>query len=108
MNSDTAKTSSQIASGFAIKNAQVQKMAPGDRMFHLVSWNDEKKTNFVKSYESRDEADQAFKDKACENKLLVAGETGDVVLAEGTPNMIDQGVGYFYTQRYQGKYYGQS
>ena len=86
-----------MASGYAIKNAQVQKMAPGDRMFHLVSWNDDKKTNFVKSYESRDEADQAFNEKAVENKLLVSGETGDVLLAAGTPNMIDQCVGYFYT-----------
>jgi hypothetical protein len=106
MNSDSSKTTSQIASGFSITNGQVQKMAPGDKMFHLVSWNDDKKTNFVKSYESREEADTAFNEKESENKLLVSGETGDVLLAAGSPNMIDQCVGYFYTQRYQGKYYG--
>ena len=83
-------------------------MAPGDKMFHLVSWNDAKKTNFVKSYESREEANTAFAEKDSLNKLLVSGETGDVLLAAGSPNMINQCVGYFYTQRYQGKYYGQS
>lgn len=56
-------------------------MAPGDKQFHLVSWNDDKKTNFVKTYESREEANTAFTEKDSESKLVVCGETGDVLLA---------------------------
>jgi len=63
----------------------------------LVSFNEDKKSNFVKSYESREEADTAFTEKDSESKLLVSGETGDVLLAAGQPNMINQCVGYFYT-----------
>lgn len=41
-------------------------------------------------------------------KLLISGETGDVLKAHGEQNQIDQVLGMFYTQRYQGKYYGKS
>jgi hypothetical protein len=45
LNSDQSKLLSQISSGYAIRRDYVQKMAPGDAQFHMVSWDDAKKTN---------------------------------------------------------------
>lgn len=106
MNSDNAKLLSQMASGYAIRKDYVQKMAPGDRQFHMVSWDAAKKINQMKTFQSRTEADDAYAALGSIPKVLVAGETGDVLLANGEQAMVDQAVGMFYTQRYQGKYYG--
>ena len=106
MNSDQSKLLSQIYSGYAIRKDYVQKMAPGDAQFHMVSWDETKKSNAMKTFQSRKEADEAFYALGTVPKILVSGETGDVLLANGEQNMIDQAVGMFYTQRYQGKYFG--
>lgn len=106
MNSDNAKLLSQMASGYAIRKDYVQKMAPGDRQFHMVSWDAAKKTNQMKTFQGRTEADDAYAALGSVPKVLVSGETGDVLLANGEQAMVDQAVGMFYTQRYQGKYYG--
>jgi hypothetical protein len=107
VNSDIAKTISQIAAGFAIRKNQVLKMAPGDKQFHLVTWNLDKGINNMKTFQKRLLADKAFKEDYGEMpRLLICGETGDVVQAFGDLNQQDQILGMFYTQRYQGKYYG--
>jgi hypothetical protein len=49
-NSDTAKTTSQISSGFSIRHNFVQKMAPGDKQYHMVSWDSKKKFNNMKTF----------------------------------------------------------
>lgn len=106
LNSDQSKLLSQISSGYAIRRDYVQKMAPGDAQFHMVSWDDARKTNQMKTFQSRKEADEAYYALGSIPKILVSGETGDILLGNGEQNMIDQAVGMFYTQRYQGKYYG--
>lgn len=106
VNSDNSKLMSQIASGFSVRKGFVQKMAPGDQQFHMVSYDPVKKHNDWKTFQSREEADKGFKESPADTKILVAGETGDVVYSNGKQNMVDQCVGMFYTQRYQGKYYG--
>lgn len=82
-------------------------MAPGDHSFHLVSWNLDKGINNMKTFPDRAAADKAF--LALGNdlpKLLISGETGDVLQGSGEQNLKDQILGMFYTSRYQGKYYG--
>lgn len=50
MNSDNAKQMSQISSGYAIRHDLVQKMAPGDKQFHMISWDANKKFNNMKTF----------------------------------------------------------
>lgn len=106
-NSDTAKLESQVSSGYAIRNNLVQKMAPGDKQFHMVSWDANKKYNNMKTFQKRSEAEKGYKTLGDIPKILVSGETGDVVLSNGEQSSVDQCLGMFYTQRYQGKYFGQ-
>lgn len=96
-NSDNAKFMSQIASGYSIRNNFIQKMAPGDRSFHIVNWDASKKLNIVKSFPKKPEAETFFKDLGDIPKIMVSGETGDVLLANGKKPMVDQAVGFFYT-----------
>lgn len=105
--SDEAKTASQTVSGYAIRNGFVQKMAPGDKMFYIVSY--EKSMNKMNSFKTRKLADEAF-EKFSDDvpRILVSGETGDILSGSGDQNWRDQCLGMFLTQRYQGKYYGQS
>lgn len=107
VNSDISKTISQIAAGYAIRKNEVLKMAPGDKQFHIVTWNLDKGINNMKTFQTREEADKAFANDFGEMpRLLICGETGDVVQAVGERNQQDQILGMFYTQRYQGKYFG--
>jgi hypothetical protein len=55
---DEAKTTSQMVSGYAIRNSFAQKMAPGDKMFYIVSY--EGKVNKMNSFKSRDLANKAY------------------------------------------------
>lgn len=96
-NSDNAKFMSQIASGYSIRNNFIQKMAPGDRSFHIVNWDAAKKLNIVKSFPKRAAAETFFAELADVPKIMVAGETGDIILANGNKSMVDQAVGFFYT-----------
>ena len=81
-------------------------MAPGDRAFHMVSWDNTKQINNIKTFHKRDEADKAYQNLGSIPKIVVSGETGDVLLSNGSQDEVDQIVGMFYTQRYQGKYFG--
>jgi len=82
-------------------------MAPGDKQFHMVSWDANKKFNNMKTFEKRPDAEKEFNKLGGIPKILVSGETGDVLLSNGDQKMVDQCLGMFYTQRYQGKYFGQ-
>ena len=78
---------SQIAAGYAIRENLVEKMAPGDNQFHLITWNLDKGINNMKTFPSRELADKAFSvDYASMPRLLISGETGDVVQASGDQN----------------------
>ena len=82
MASDESKTTSQIVSGYAIRQGLAQKMAPGDKMFYIVSYDN--KLNKMNSYKSRELADKAY-DKMGKNgsRIMVSGETGDILAAQG-------------------------
>jgi hypothetical protein len=54
----------------------------------------------MKTFQKRSLADKGFKDLGEMPKLLIAGETGDVLLGHGDQNQQDQILGMFYTQRY--------
>lgn len=75
-------------------------------MFHLVSLKDGK--NNMSSFKSRVEADKAYLILGKIPKIMMSGETGDILMSNGDQNSIDQCLGMFLTQRYQGKYYGKS
>jgi hypothetical protein len=74
----------------------------------MVSWDSNKKFNNMRTFQKRSEADKGFAALG-DNvpKILVSGETGDVLMSNGEQKMVDQCLGMFYTQRYQGKYFGQ-
>lgn len=89
MNSDSAKLLSQIASGYSIRHDLVQKMAPGDKQFHMVSWDAQKKFNNMKTFQKRPEAEKDYQALGNIPKILISGETGDVLLANGEQSMVD-------------------
>jgi len=97
MNSDNAKLLSQISSGYSIRKNLVQKMAPGDKQFHMVSWDAGKKFNNMKTFQKRSEAEKDFQALGEVAKILISGETGDVLLSNGEQSMVDQCLGMFYT-----------
>lgn len=88
-NSDVSKITSQISSGYSIRNNYVQKMAPGDKQFHMVSWDANKKFNNMKTFEKRPEAEKDFSKLGNIPKILISGETGDVLLSNGDQKMVD-------------------
>jgi hypothetical protein len=97
-----------MVAGYAIRNSFAQKMAPGDQMFYMITY--EGKSNKMNSFKTRELADEAFNKKG-DNipRIMVSGETGDILASKGgTQNWRDQCLGMFLTQRYSGKYYGQS
>ena len=62
-------------------------MAPGDKNFYLVSYQN--KTNKLASFTSRTEADAAFTKLGQVPKILMSGETGDLLASEGEQNLVD-------------------
>ena len=64
-------------------------MAPGDHAFHVVSYSIDTMHNNFKSQPSRAEAEEYFTNLGDKPKILVSGETGDVLMASGDQNMID-------------------
>jgi len=53
-------------------------MAPGDKMFYLISYQD--KTNKLTSYKSRELANDAYSKIGKEVPVvMVSGETGDIL-----------------------------
>jgi hypothetical protein len=88
-NSDQSKITSQISSGYSIRNNFVQKMAPGDKQFHLVSWDEKKKFNNMRTFQKRSDAEIGYMGLGKATKILVSGETGDVLYSNGKQNMVD-------------------
>lgn len=57
-------------------------MAPGDKMFHVVAFKDNK--NSMHSFKTRVEADKHYLMQGSKTpKMLMSGETGDILLANG-------------------------
>lgn len=97
--SDQSKLASQIVSGYSIRSGLAQKMAPGDKMFHLVSMK-EKNQNKFSSFKTRTQAEIAYATLGKVPKLMMSGETGDILKSHGDQNSVDQCIGMFLTQRY--------
>jgi hypothetical protein len=64
-------------------------MAPGDKQFHLVSWDEKKKYNNMRTFQKRSEAEGGYKTLGAATKILISGETGDVLFSNGAQNMVD-------------------
>lgn len=65
-------------------------------MFHVVSY--EGKTNKFTSYKTRELADEAFtKLGNSVPRIMMSGETGDVLRSHGEQNWRDQCLGMFLT-----------
>lgn len=62
-------------------------MAPGDKKFHVVSFKNGK--NLMHSYQTRVEADKTYLMQGKVPKMLMSGETGDVLLSGGDQNSLD-------------------
>ena len=58
-------------------------MAPGDKSFHMVSWDEVKKFNPMRTFPNRAEAEKSYSELKNVAKILISGETGDVILSEG-------------------------
>jgi len=62
----------------------------------------------MRAYKTRVQGDMEYLKLGNVPKLLMSGETGDILLSNGDQNSRDQILGMFLTQRYQGKYFGKS
>lgn len=49
----------------------------------MVSWDKDKKFNNMKTFQKRDLAEKGYGDLGDIAKILVSGETGDVLLSNG-------------------------
>jgi hypothetical protein len=87
MASDESKATSQLVSGYAIRNSLAQKMAPGDQMFYIVS--NESSQNKMSSFKTRELANKSFAKMGSVPRIMVAGETGDILQAKGDQNLRD-------------------
>ena len=75
---DQSKTTSQIVSGYAIRNSIAQKMAPGDKMFYIISY--EGKNNKMNSFKTRKLADDSYAKMGGDiPRIMIAGEIGDIL-----------------------------
>ena len=75
-------------------------------MFHVVALKNNQMK--MRSSKTRIEGDKEFLMQGKAPKILMSGETGDILLSSGDQNGRDQILGMFLTQRYQGKYFGKS
>ena len=71
-------------------------MAPGDKSFFIISYED--KANKMNSFKTRDLAND-FYAKMLNNtaRVMMSGETGDILQSKGDQNLRDQCVGMFLT-----------
>lgn len=76
-------------------------------MFYIISY--ENKLNKMNSFKTRELANEAFEKMDSKTpRIMLSGETGDILMGKGDQNLRDQCLGMFLTQRYSGKYYGKS
>ena len=57
-------------------------MAPGDRKFHVVSLKD-KQNNKMSSHKTRLEAEKEYLIRGKHPKIMMSGETGDILMSSG-------------------------
>jgi hypothetical protein len=71
-------------------------MAPGDQMFYVVS--NENKANKMNSFKTRQLANDSFAKMGTEvARIMISGETGDILQSKGDQNLRDQCLGMFLT-----------
>ena len=72
-------------------------MAPGDQMFYIVS--NENKANKMNSFKNRQLANDFYAKMptTATAKIMISGETGDILQSKGDQNMKDQCLGMFLT-----------
>jgi hypothetical protein len=69
-------------------------MAPGDKMFYIISY--EGKNNKMNSFKTRKLADESYTKMGADiARIMVSGETGDLLQAKGSQNWRDQCLGMF-------------
>jgi len=81
-------------------------MAPGDKSFHTVNYQPNNQVNGYRTFPSRETGMAHFNELVDQPKLLISGETGDVIASSGTTEEVDECLGNFFTARYNGKYFG--
>lgn len=106
--SDPVKYNSYVSAGYAIRNNLVQKMAPGDSQYHTINYQPNNQQNGYRSFPTRATAQEHYEELGDMPKLLISGETGDVLMANGSQIEIDENLGNFYTSRQYLKFYGQN
>lgn len=62
-------------------------MAPGDKMFHVVSFKNNK--NKMNSFKSRIDAAKEYLMLGKIPKIMMSGETGDILMSSGDQNSRD-------------------
>jgi hypothetical protein len=71
-------------------------MAPGDKSFFVISYED--KANKMNSFKSRELANAFYaKMKPEIPRIMISGETGDILMSKGDQNQRDQCLGMFLT-----------
>ena len=76
---------SEISAGITIQKNLVQKMAPGDHKYHTVNYQPNNEQNGYRSFATREEGQKHYEELADSMpRLLISGETGDVLMAHGT------------------------
>lgn len=77
---DPVKYNSYVSAGYSIRNNLIQKMAPGDNQFHTVNYQPNNQVNGYRSFPTREAGQQHFEEIGDMPKLLISGETGDVLM----------------------------
>ena len=75
---------SEISAGYTIRQNLVQKMAPGDHKYHTINYQPNNEQNGYRSFSTRAEGQKHFEELGEMPRLLISGETGDVIMAHGT------------------------
>ena len=71
-------------------------MAPGDQMFYIIS--NENKANKMNSFKTRALANDFYAKLSTDiSRVMISGETGDILQAKGDQNLRDQCLGMFLT-----------
>ena len=59
-------------------------MAPGDNQYHTINYQPNNMVNGYRSFPTKDTAAKHFEEIGDMPKLLISGETGDVLMANGS------------------------
>ena len=71
-------------------------MAPGDQMFYIIA--NENKANKMNSFKTRALANDYYNKMPADTaRIMISGETGDILQSKGDQNLRDQCLGMFLT-----------